>query len=319
MDSASSLNAILTAGVFVFAHMLGRAALGRSVPRGLRHSALARHALGLILGVSLLTPAFSVLAVAGLYRPAWLGALGWAGAAGLMVASLRRGTDAQAPKGRIDVADTIVLISAALFVVVAASGRDETLGAGRDQQVYAEAAIALSLRGSATSTYGAIDEADSDLLRNVTGVDIPDVVRKHFGAADRIKLGHPLAWPAWLALAHSMLGVEGIYAANSVVFALGGILFFLLLRLVVSPPIAVATTMLLLALPSSLWIGGICLSEALAMALLLAVPVLGSSGAKRSFSGDCRSFDSGRVDSHRCRTCSAGNDSGRLPRRKHAD
>ena len=76
--------------------------------------------------------------------------------------------------------------------------------------------------------------------------------------------------------------MEGLYVANTLVFALGSILFFILLRIVVSPIIGAATAILFLALPSSLWIAGISLSEPLAMTLLLAVPSLASSGMHRS-------------------------------------
>src|SRR6185295_12178424 len=50
----------------------------------------------------------------------------------------------------------------------------------------------------------------------------------------------------------------------------------------VPPAMAAAATLLLYALPSSLWIAGISLSEPIAMTLLLAVPLFGASGASQS-------------------------------------
>ena len=39
--------------------------------------------------------------------------------------------------------DALALVAAIVFAIVSANGRDETLGSGRDQQIYAEAAVAL--------------------------------------------------------------------------------------------------------------------------------------------------------------------------------
>ena len=183
---------------------------------------------------------------------------------------------------RIDVPDVIALIAGITFVIVSASGRYEALGAGRDQQAYAEAAVALSERGNARAIYSPLDEADRTLLRNVSGVLVPDVADLHPDANQSMSLTHPLGWPVWLAIAHAIFGMEGVYAANSVVYALGGMLFFVLLRLVVHPAIAVAATALLFALPSSLWIARNSLSEPMAMMLLLAIPLFAAAGIQRS-------------------------------------
>ncbi|HKW80600.1 MAG TPA: hypothetical protein VJQ49_06300, partial [Casimicrobiaceae bacterium] len=60
-------------------------------------------------------------------------------------------------------------------------------------------------------------------------------------------------------------------------FALGAAIFFLLVRLVAGAAIGAAATLLLLVLPSSLWIAGITLSEPLAMAFLLALPLFAAA------------------------------------------
>jgi hypothetical protein len=244
----------------------------------MRNSTLARTTLAMVVGVSLLTPPLVVLAAAGAFRPAWFGALGWIAAA----VGFARRTSAAAPHPRGDLADLVALTAAAVFVVIAAGGRDETLGAGRDQQVYAESAVALAQRGNVRATYAPLDDADRALLRNVSGVQVPGAAKGPNGVDQPIMLAHPLAWPAWLAIAHSIFGIEGVYAANAAVFAFGGLLFFLLVRCVAHPAIAVAASIVLFALPSSLWISGISLSEPLAMSLLLGVPLLAASGATRS-------------------------------------
>ena len=96
-----------------------------------------------------------------------------------------------------------------------------------------------------------------------------------------IGLQHPSGWPVWLAVAHGLFGIEGVYAANAAVLALGAVIFFLLARLVSGGVIAGAATLLLMALPSSLWIAGITLSEPLAMMFLLAIPLF-ISNARRA-------------------------------------
>ena len=272
------MNSLLPAGILALAYLTGRWALGRRLARGLRNSTLARTALAMVVGVALLTPPLVALAAAGAFRPAWFGALGWIAAA----VGLARRTSAAAPHPRGDLADLVALTAAAVFVVIAAAGRDETLGAGRDQQLYAESAIALAERGTVRATYAPLDEADRALLRNLSRVQAPGSTKGRDGVDEPILLPHRLAWPAWLAIAYSIFGIEGVYAANAAVFALGGLLFFLLVRCVAHPAIAVAASILLFALPSSLWISGISLSEPLAMSLLLGVPLLAASGAKRS-------------------------------------
>ena len=275
------MNSILAAGLLALVYVVGRLLLGRGPSSNLRASGLAHHTLAFVLGVALATPPLVILAALGVFNLTWLGGIGW------IIAATRAfylvGRDGMSQVHRPpDFAEIVVLFAAAVFIVVAALGRDETLGAGRDQQVYAEGAVALSERGTASTTYGPLDGADRALLRNISGTQIPDVTDKHAGVDGAIKLRHPLGWPVWLALAHAMFGIEGLYAANSLVFAFGGFLFFLLLRCIVPPAMAVGATLLLYALPSSLWIAGISLSEPLAMTLLLAVPLFGASGANQS-------------------------------------
>ena len=275
------MNGLLSAGVFALAYVAGHWAIAGALAPRLRRSLLARHALALVLGIALLTPPLALLAATGLFRVAWLGAFGWIAAIGTIPSVVAR-NKSPGLRAQLHSSDLFALAAAIIFAIVAATGRDETLGAGRDQQVYAEQAVALSERGTASATYGPLDGADLALLRNISGTQIPDVTDKHAGVDVPIKLRHPLGWPVWLALAHAMFGIEGLYAANSLVFAFGGLLFFLLLRCFVPPAMAVAATLLLYSLPSSLWIGGISLSEPLAMTLLLAIPLFGASGANRS-------------------------------------
>ncbi len=272
------MRSFLAAGLIVLAYVIGRWAIDRCIaPRSCR-SQVARSGLALVLGVAMLTPPLVVFAVAGLFKIPWLGSFAWVLAIAGMIGKSRTSSKRQT----LDAPDIVALVAAITFVLFAVSGRDETLGSGRDQQVYAEAAVALSQRGSAAVLFAPLDDADRALLRHVSGVLIPDMTDIHAGVDYPITLSHPLGWPVWLAVAHTMFGVDGVYAANSVIFALGGLLFFALLRCIVPAGIAIAGTLLLFALPSSLWIAGISLSEPMTMTLLLAVPLFSMFGMKRS-------------------------------------
>jgi len=272
------MNTLLSAGVIFFAYAVGRWALAGCLAPGLRRSALARHTLALVLGIAILTPPLVALAGAGLFRVRMLGAVCWIGGA----ITLIRRPPHLARRSSIDLPDAFALLAVIVFASVAANARDETLGGGRDQQIYAESAVALSERGEASGRYTQLDEADRSLLRSLGGVLVPGLTRARNGIDQPIGTTHPLGWPVWLALAHAMFGIDGLYAANAIVFALGGLLLFLLLRRIVAPGIAVAATCFFLALPSSIWIAGITLSEPIAMSLLMAVPLLAGAGMYRS-------------------------------------
>lgn len=287
---ARVIGAVATTGILVFAYAAGRVALRGVLARRLAGSALARHVLAIVAGLALLTPALVLLAAAGWFRTGWIGAAGWA-ATGIIFC-VWRGDPAE-PPARFGVAELIVSLAALAFAGIAASGRDETLGAGRDQQVYAQFAIALSEHGTFGVQYAPIDGADAALLRHGYRQEactayafksrvaerrqspfvVPGGVNACNGVDSPIGLLHPSGWPVWLAMAHGMFGIEGVYVANAVVFALGAVIFFLLARLVSGSSIAGAATLLMLVLPSSLWIAGITLSEPLAMMLLLAIPL----------------------------------------------
>lgn len=290
LGGAHVIGAVATTGILVFAYAAGRVAIRGVLSRRLAGSALARHVLAMVAGVALLTPVLVVLAAAGWFRTSWIGAAGWAASA-IIFCAWRQ--DPGEPAARFDAAELIVSLAALAFVGIAASGRDETLGAGRDQQIYAQFAIALSEHGTFGVRYAPIDRADAALLRQGYRQEactayafksmhaerrqspfvVPGGVNACNGVDSPIGLLHPSGWPVWLAVAHSMLGIEGVYAANAVVFALGAVICFLLARLVAGGAIASAATLLLLALPSSLWIAGISLSEPFAMMLLLAIPL----------------------------------------------
>ena len=91
--------------------------------------------LAFALGVGLLTPVLVLSAAFGLFRPVGVGGAGWIIALFGHVACRRRDTLRTASVRSVEMA---VLAAALVFFIVSMNGRDETIGAGRDQQVYAE-------------------------------------------------------------------------------------------------------------------------------------------------------------------------------------
>ena len=160
------ISSLLSAGVLVLAYAIGGWAIRGKLAPHLRRSALAHHALALTLGVAVLTPPLALLAAAGMFRTSWIGALGWIGVAISLAFRWPRGVR----RLRLDTTDFVMVVVAITFIGIAALGRDETLGAGRDQQVYAEVAIGLSERGRLSALYARLDDADVALLRSVTGI-----------------------------------------------------------------------------------------------------------------------------------------------------
>lgn len=288
------MNALLSAGILVFAFAIGCWATRKLLAPRLGRSLLARHALGLAFGLAMLTPPMVLLAAIGSFRTAWIGSLGWLGSV-LVAATWRKSAPGRARQ--LDAPELVVLLAASIFLVVAATGRDETLGGGRDQQIYAEFAVALSEHGTFDLRYAPLDDADKALLRygykaeacsapafktiNSEHRESPFVVPGGVNACDGVDhpigLLHPSGWPVWLAVIHSVFGIEGLYRANAAIFALGGLVFFCLARLLTRSVIALGATLVLFSLPSTLWIGGISLSEPLAMTLLLGVPLFAVS------------------------------------------
>lgn len=292
---AAVFPALLCAGIPVLAYVIGAHAMSR-LRCDIDAFPLVRAALAAVVGVAVLTPVLIVAAALGEFRPSWLGAASWLLVAGAFLRWPR------APRRWHPApAEIAVLAATALFVVVAILGRDETLGNGRDQQVYAEFAIALAQHGAPAVRYPTSDPADRALLAadrtreachagfldrwrrqrlTATPFVVPGGTNACDGVDDPIVLLHPWGWPVWLAAVWRMSGIDGIFSTNAIVFAVGAVLFLGVARLVIAPLAAVAATLVLLSLPSSLWIAGITLSEPLAMTLLLAIPLLCAIGKR---------------------------------------
>lgn len=236
----------------------------------------------LALGVALLTPVLVILAEYGWFCPAAIGGAGLIAFGVLAGAHLRKTMRIAV---RLRVVDAVLVAAAVAFLIAAFNGRDEPWGQGRDQQVYAEFAVLLADTGRATLTTRPEDAADAALLRDVDADRSVDryigMTRTFTGEALDARSYLPLGWPVWLALAYAVGGHVALHAANAPVFLLGALLLYPVLRRAVGRALAAGAAIALLALPSSLWIAGISLSEPLAMMMWLTTIALFSLGARR--------------------------------------
>ncbi|HKP67503.1 MAG TPA: hypothetical protein VJX31_12805, partial [Casimicrobiaceae bacterium] len=221
------------------------------------------------------------------FSPVIIGAVGWLTFGYFFVTRARAKV-----RMRMRAADVALLLASLVFLVVAVGGRDEPWGHGRDQQVYADDAVLLADTGSATLITRAADAADAELLRAI-GTDrsvdrylgvTRSATHPTTGATITAASYLPLGWPVWLAFAYAIGGLGALHAANAPVFLLGALLLYPILAPAVGRTLASAAVIALLALPSSLWIAGIALSEPLAMlASLTTVALFASSRQGRRF------------------------------------
>jgi hypothetical protein len=241
----------------------------------------SRIPLALAVGAALCTPLLVILAWLGVYSSTALGLSGWALAFATLVSSGggRRGAV------RVSVPDLVAIGFAIAFAILAFQWRDDPLGEGRDQQVYAEFGMHLAQQGNVIATAAPLDKSDRTIVEALFN---DDRLQRYLGVtpADREGVGLignlPLGWPVWLAFAHGLGGQEFMFGFNTVILALAGLLLFSLLRASTGAPIASAATGAFLLLPSTLWASGVTLAEPLACLLWLAIAALAGAGRLRA-------------------------------------
>lgn len=237
--------------------------------------------LSLVVGAALCTPLLVIIARLGVYSNIALGLAGWTLAFAALLSQRtrrRRAICASVP-------DLVAIGFAVAFAIVAYQGRDYPLGAGRDQQVYAEFGIHIAQHGDVVATAVPLDTADRTLVKALVH---DDSLRRYLGVgpAESTEVGLvsnlPLGWPVWLAFAHGVGGPEFMFGVNAVILALAGLLLFGLLRTSIGAPIASAAAGAFLLLPSTLWVSGVTLAEPLAGLFWLAMAALASAGGLRA-------------------------------------
>jgi len=279
------VQALTIAGVVPLCFVLGGAAIHLMPAGSLRLSGFDRAVLAPVTGIAILTPVFVLLGVLGVFSPLAIGIAGWISAIVAFGFGGKRSLTRMRRRHRDwDRTGLAVLVLAAGFIAIAALGRDEPWGAGRDQQVYAEFAEALSDRGNAAASLSHLDSADRTLVAELgwdTGLRrYVGIVREAYSTPPRFVSYLPLGWPVWLALAHAIGGETGLSTLNAVFAALGGLLLYVLCRRIVGPLLAAGAAVALLLLPSTIWIAGTALSEPLALMLWLAIATLLAGGGE---------------------------------------
>jgi hypothetical protein len=269
------MHAMLAAGVFALAFVAGSLVVDFGVRRP-QSPPVVHFTLRAAIGVVLLTPVLVLLAHFGAFVVPVLGAVGWLALVGRLALAYRRLRAARAAHLAFDAGEAVVAIAVVAFAVIALHGRDEPWGAGRDQQVYASFAMQMARAHADAVVTRPGDDADRELLRTIgTGHDIDHYlgIRRtvsHDGSVEA-RSYLPLGFSAWLAVFVAIGGLAALPLANVTLFAAGAVLFYPTLRAVSDRALAAAGAVALLALPSSLWIAGVTLSEPLAMLAWLAL------------------------------------------------
>ena len=270
------MTALLPWGTLVGAWAIGTLLVCPALRRVRAHDALTRHVVGSLAGIAVVTPLLVFAAALDAFDVDVLGGAGWLVAAVLAPRLLRL------PREPWSAPAALALVAATAFALAAAQGRDETQAAGRDQQLYVLFGKALAQTGSAKLTFEGLDAADKSLLDDRDLFHFPGTLVRRNGIDEPIESYFPLAWSAWLAVAHGIGGLEAAYATNAAVVALAGLVLFVLARALYHSAIALGAAVAFYLLPSSIYIAGITLSEPLAGALLLLLPVLAMAGARRA-------------------------------------
>lgn len=267
------MRSALACGVVALAFLAGTLIVGGWRVHGATRATPVRAIVSLAVGMAALTPILALLAQFRLFVPAAIGGAGWLGLAVWMVMHRRARWHY-----RVRTHDVLIALAAVAYLAVAVHGRDEPWGAGRDQQVYAEFAVLLADTGRATINVAPQDGADAGLLH---AVGSNRDVNRYLGVTRTASNGAileasylPLGWPAWLAFAYAVGGYPALHAANALTFVVGAMLLYPVLRRSAGSAFATASVVTLLALPTSLWIAGISLSEPLAMVVWLAMMAL---------------------------------------------
>lgn len=269
---------LLSAGIGPLTWLVGRFVFRHLIRSRESVSVLERNVTRLGIGVAVMTPVLVMSALSSHFSAAWIGSAGWI-AASLAVVRAAPGARLGTMPDRIE---WIALALASVFVVLAYSGRDDTLVGGRDQQVYANYAVGLARFGDVAPRFAARDEADRLLMVDPSLRYIPGSNPPSHDTAAPMTSYLPYGFMVWLAEAYAVGGYEAMFGLNAVVMALGGLTVFGLLRRWIGPVLAIGACALFFALPLSIWIGGLNLSEPLALWLLLQIPIVLATGTRRA-------------------------------------
>lgn len=226
--------------------------------RLLRRSALAM----LCVGSAAWTLALMALAAAGLFYPAWIGAMGWATtAAAVSRAPLRQAMRTALPRWRPSLlaVGAIVLAAGLLY----AGFPKQSLLGERDEGIYAQ--HALHLLRSADSridlqALGIASDPAVSAIEHKRSPELPGI----YPTGTRWTFQFSSATPVWMAMLGAVLGPQAIFRFNAVIGALNCLAFYALMLRCLPPGRrhwAIAALAIFALQPAQVWISRNSLSE----------------------------------------------------------
>ncbi len=221
-------------------------------------------------------------AVAGVYRPAYLGLIGWSvtliGLVAVVASRVRRQkpdeamhhplggppanepTDCRSPAVREKVSlltawDWVLVSGLVLAAALYLGFPTESIYGGRDEGVYANHAIYMARHGRLDVPYPW--PADAAGIFAAVWDGFPGFYKTP--GTMTVQFGH--LFPVWLAQAFATAGHHGLFRLNAFFAMLSLAVFYGLCRIAVPKPYAVIATLFLAFNPSQLWMARITLSE----------------------------------------------------------
>jgi len=211
------------------------------------------------------------LAWLGAYRPAAVGAAGWAAAAGSFVAWRRArrangpaGAEGDSGRGDLWLAAALLALAAALYLPWAS----ESLLTGRDQGLYASHGMHIAETGG-LRLEPPMPEIMSGSFRYLLEPTNPRGYTFDISAGD-IYMQFPPTFALFLAQAYGVAGADGVFGFNPLLAAVNAAGFFALCRMWLGPRLALAAALLFAFNAAQLYLARITLSEALAQTYFLA-------------------------------------------------
>jgi hypothetical protein len=231
-----------------------------------------RLATAIALGVCAWSLLYVTLALAGVFFPIWIGALGWSVTA---LTGWKLLNEHGATQWKRTLADrrwpvlAAATALASLAVLYLAFPCESLLGL-RDEAIYTLTALTLERTGSlaVSAPRHFIDVAPNLFALSIDGElsYVPGVYTTSAG----LVLRFPPLFPAWIAQAHAAVGDIALYRVSGIFILASVPLFYALARRLLAPSIALLCCVIFALNPAQVWIARINLAESLGQAFVLA-------------------------------------------------
>jgi hypothetical protein len=253
----SPLSMFAAAGVWLAAPLTGYLVLPRP-PRAAGSEPvplLAWLALLTTIGLAVWSPLLLAAALAGVYRADVLGLLGWVVSGTAVVRLVTRRRTAAPAVPNLSTSDWALAVGLVAVAILYLGFPTESIYGGRDEGVYANAAVYIAHHGGLDVPYPW--PADASSVFAPAWVGFPGFYKTE--QVMTVQFGHLL--PVWMAQAYGTLGAAGLFRLNAVFALLAVAVFYGACRTVLPPGYAVAAVLFLAFNPSQLWMARITLSE----------------------------------------------------------